>query len=72
MKVKFVRHLTFVTGEDVGDQYHVGEVHDVSLQVGLFLIAAGWAVAELRSDEDRRHRLGPRPVIDRRQAERRV
>jgi len=63
MKVRLLK-------SDAGDPFHVS--HNVSCNVALFLIAAGWARAELRMADDRRSRVAPWPTTDRRRKNRRV
>lgn len=72
MKVRLLKHLSSATGSDADEQFHINGVHNVSYNVALFLIAAGWACAELRLADDRRHQAGPRGVADRRRINRRA
>lgn len=72
MRIVFKKHLNFKAGDEVVEQVDVGEIRDVALEVGLFVIAAGWARDETRVSVRRCHRW-PRPLIDRRrQGERRM
>ena len=70
MKVRLLKHISD-TSSDADDLLHVDGVHNVSYNVALFLIAAGWACAELRLADDRRHQAGLRRVNDRRRTDRR-
>jgi hypothetical protein len=72
MRIVFKKQLDLQAGEHVVEQIHVGEIRDVRTDVGLFLIAAGWARSETRVAPRRSHGW-PRPLIDRRrQGERRL
>jgi hypothetical protein len=67
MKVRWLKDFS----SDADDLFRVSGGHNVSVNVALFLIAAGWARAELRLADDRRHRVGPGPTKDRRRKNRR-
>jgi hypothetical protein len=72
MRIVFKKQLNLEAGEHVVEQIDVGEVRDVGTDVGIFLIAAGWARSETRV-APRRSDGWPRPLIDRRrQGERRM
>jgi hypothetical protein len=72
MRIVFKKHLNLKVGEHIVEQIDVGEVRDVASEVGVFLVAAGWARHETRVAVRRCHRW-PRPLIDRRrQGERRM
>ena len=72
MRIVFKRHLNLKVGKEIVEQIDIGEVRDVAAEVGLFLVAAGWARQESRAAVRRRQRW-PRPLIDRRrQGERRM
>ena len=71
MRIVFKRHLNLKVGEEVVERIGVGEIRDVGSEIAVFLVAAGWARHETRMAIRRRQRW-PRPVIDRRQGDRRM